>query len=58
MSGKQPEQERCEPRLQIVRADKKLRRQSRRRPSQDQGIRKDQRGQEQPADKERAQKNR
>jgi hypothetical protein len=62
MSAKQPSKppsdERCEPRLQIVRADEKMRRQSQRRPSQDQGIRKDQRGQEQPADKERAQKNR
>jgi hypothetical protein len=56
MSGKLSDDERCEPRLQIVRQDEKARRKQQGR--QDQGIRKDERGQEQPADKKRAQKNR
>ena len=53
-----PAEERCEPRVQIAREDEKAELKPRRKPSQHQGIRKDQRGQEQPADKQRAQKNR
>jgi hypothetical protein len=56
MRDKLPDDERCEPRLQIVRHDEKALR--KRKNARDQGIRKDERGQEQPADKERAQKNR
>lgn len=53
-SDKKPlDQERCEPRVQICREGEKALPNSR-----GQGIRKDQRGQEQPADKKRAQRNR
>jgi hypothetical protein len=58
MSGKLSDDERCEPRLQIVRQDEKARRNKRKAAQpRDQGIRRDERGQEQPADRERAQKN-
>jgi hypothetical protein len=56
MGGEFSDGERCEPRLQIVRQDEKARRKQ--KGARGQGIRKDERGQEQPADKERAQRNR